>query len=71
MKIDDVIKKCIEVPGISIKQDKYSTELIMKTREGKGSMTFFPLFPGLSLALSFVNSPTWASPDLRSDSSIT
>ena len=50
MKIDDVIKKCIEVPGISIKQDKYSTELIMKTREGKGSMTFFPLFPGLSLA---------------------
>ena len=71
MKIDDVIKKCIEVPGISIKQDKYSTELIMKTREGKGSMTFFPLFPGLSLAYIFVNSPTWAAPDLRSDSSIT
>ncbi len=71
MKIDDVIKKCIEVPGISIKQDKYSTELIMKTREGKGSMTFFPLFPGLSLAYIFVNSPSWAAPDLRSDSSIT
>ncbi len=71
MKIDDVIKKCIEVPGISIKQDKYSMELILKTREGKGSMTFFPLFPGLSLAYIFVNSPTWTAPDLRSDSSIT
>lgn len=71
MKINDVIKKCIKIPGISIKQAEYSMELILNTKEGKGSMTFFSLFPGLSLAYIFINSPTWTAPDLRSDSSIT
>ena len=71
MKTNDVIKKCIKIPGISIKQAEYSMELILNTKEGKGSMTFFSLFPGLSLAYIFVNSPTWTAPDLRSDSSIT
>ena len=70
MKIEDVIRKCIEIPGISLKREEYSTELLLKTKEGKGSMTFFPLFPGLSLAYIFVNSPTWAAPDLRLDSSV-
>lgn len=41
MKINDVIKKCIKIPGISIKQAEYSMELILNTKEGKGSMTFF------------------------------
>ena len=50
MKINDVIKKCIKIPGISIKQAEYSMELILNTKEGTGSMTFFSLFPGLSLA---------------------
>lgn len=45
MKINDVIKKCIKIPGISIKQAEYSMELILNTKEGKGSMTFFSLFP--------------------------
>ena len=71
MKINDVIKKCIKIPGISIKQAEYSMELILNTKEGKGSMTFFSLFSGLSLAYIFINSPTWTAPDLRSDSSIT
>ncbi len=53
MKINDVIKKCIKIPGISIKQAEYSMELILNTKEGKGSMTFFSLFPGLSLAYIF------------------
>ena len=57
MKINDVIKKCIKIPGISIKQAEYSMELILNTKEGKGSMTFFSLFPGLSLAYIFINSP--------------
>ena len=56
MKINDVIKKCIKIPGISIKQAEYSMELILNTKEGKGSMTFFSLFPGLSLAYIFINS---------------
>ena len=41
MKINDVIQKCIKIPGISIKQAEYSMELILNTKEGKGSMTFF------------------------------
>lgn len=64
MKINDVIKKCIKIPGISIKQAEYSMELILNTKDGKGSMTFFSLFPGLSLAYIFINSPTWTAPDL-------
>ncbi|MCD2491956.1 AraC family transcriptional regulator [Lacrimispora sp. NSJ-141] len=70
MKIDDIIRKCIEVPGISIKRSNFSAELLMKTKEGKGSMTFFPLFPGLTLAYIFVNSQAWAAPNIRKDSSI-
>ena len=45
MKIDDIIRKCIEIPGISIKRSDFSAELLMKAKEGKGAMTFFPLFP--------------------------
>lgn len=70
MKIDDIIRKCIEIPGISIRRNDFSAELLMKTKEGKGSMTFFPLFPGLTIAYIFVNSPVWAAPDFRGDSSI-
>lgn len=54
MKIDEIIKKSIEVPGISIKRSEYSAELILKEKDGKGSMTFFPLFPGLTLAYIFI-----------------
>lgn len=45
MKIDDIIRKCIEIPGVSIKRSEFNAELLMKTKEGKGSMTFFQLFP--------------------------
>ena len=45
MKIDDIIRKCIEIPGVSIKRSEFNAELLMKTKEGKGSMTFFSTFP--------------------------
>ena len=61
----------MEVRSVSYTHLEYSMELILNTKEGKGSMTFFSLFPGLSLAYIFINSPTWTAPDLRSDSSIT
>lgn len=70
MKIDDIIKKCIEIPGISIKCNDYSTELLLKGKEGKGSMTFFSLFPGITIAYIFVNSPTWPAPNFCEKSSI-
>lgn len=70
MKIDDIIRKSIEVPGISIKHSNFSVELLLNEKEGKGSMTFFPLFPGLTIAYIFVNSPTWTAPDFCGDRSI-
>lgn len=70
MNIDDIIRKCIEIPGISIKRSDFSAELLMKSRDGKGSMTFFPLFPGLTIAYIFVNSPTWTAPNFCEDGSI-
>lgn len=63
MVIDDIIRKCIEIPGVSLKQGEFSTELILKTADGKGSMTFFPLLPGFTLSYIFVNSATWPAPD--------
>lgn len=70
MKIDDIIRKCIEIPGVSIKRSEFNAELLMKTKEGKGSMTFFQLFPGLTIAYIFINSQTWAAPNLGEDSFI-
>lgn len=62
MKIQDVLQKSMETPGISVKQDIYSTELLLHTPDGKGSMTFFSLFPGITLAYIFVNASSWEAP---------
>lgn len=67
MKIHDVIQKCLETPGISVKKDTYSTELILNSKDGKGSMTFFPLFPGITLAYIFVNASIWEAPDMQNN----
>ena len=64
MKIDEVIRKCLEIPGISLKQGEFSSEMILNSKDGKGSMKFFPLFPGITLAYIFVNSNTWPAPKL-------
>ena len=69
MKMDEVFKKCLEIPGISLNQGTYSSEMILKQKEGKGSMTIFPLFPGITLAYIFVNSPFWPAPKLSPDGS--
>ena len=70
MKIDDIIRKCIEIPGISLKRSNYSAELLLNGKEGKGSMTFFPLFPGITVAYIFVNSPTWTAPNFYGNGSV-
>lgn len=67
MKINDVIRGCLETPGISLKQNNYSTEMLMNSNDGKGSLTFFPLFPGITLAYIFVNASVWKAPDMHED----
>ncbi|MDO4281560.1 MAG: AraC family transcriptional regulator [Peptococcaceae bacterium] len=70
MTIEDIITKCIEMPGISIKRNDHCAELLLKTKDGKGSMTFFPLFPGLTLAYIFVNATSWPAPHFHEDHTI-
>lgn len=70
MKIDDIIRKCIEIPGISLKRSDFSAELLLNGKDGKGSMTFFPLFPGITIAYIFVNSPTWTAPNFCGNGSV-
>ena len=69
MRIDDLIGKCMETPGISMKKGMFYTELLLHQADGRGSMVFFPLFPGMTLAYIFVNSPSWPAPDLGQNSS--
>ena len=57
MNIDEIIRKCVEVPGISIERGEYSAGLFLNGKDGKGSVTFFPLFSGLTLAYISVNAP--------------
>ncbi|MBX4262727.1 AraC family transcriptional regulator [Clostridium estertheticum] len=64
MNTNKIINKCIEIPGISLKKNPANIELCMQQDNGKGSMTFFSIFPGISIAYIFINSPTWPIPDL-------
>lgn len=64
MNTSEIMKKCVEIPSVSVKKNENSIELCMKQINGKGSMTFFSLFPGISIAYVFINSPTWPMPDL-------
>lgn len=64
MNLNDILGECVQVPGISLKENSNSIELCMEQQAGKGSMTFFSVFPGVSLSYIFINSPTWPMPDL-------
>lgn len=64
MKIDEIIKKSIEIPCISIKRGEFSAELILKERDGKGSMIFFPSVPRSYIGLYFCEFSRLDSPRL-------
>ena len=52
MVIDDIIKKCIEIPGIS-KHRRFTRRTDSeKTADGKGSITFFLYFRDLPFPIS-------------------
>lgn len=68
MKINDVLKKCVENPCVSLKEGPHSTRLVLNQPDGRGLITFFPLFPGISLAYIFINSSTWPAPELFPES---
>lgn len=64
--IDTIIKKCAEMPGISMKSGELHTDLILNIPEGNGHITFFPLFPGLTISYIFVQAPIWPAPNSSS-----
>ena len=66
MQTSDILKKCIEIPGVSLKKSEYHMELTLEQPNGKGEMTFYSLFPGILLAFIHVNSPIWPAPNLQS-----
>lgn len=66
MQTSDILKKCIEIPGVSLTKNDSYMELTLDQPGGKGLMTFYSLFPGILLAYVHVNSPMWPAPDLQS-----
>lgn len=66
METSDVLKKCIEIPGVSLTKNDNYMELTLEQPDGKGTMTFYSLFPGILLAYIHVNSPIWPAPNLHS-----
>lgn len=69
MKIEEVLQKCISTPGVSIKKSDISAELILSQENGSGSMVFYPVFPGITIAYIHVSADTWPAPDLHDEDS--
>lgn len=65
MQTSDILKKCIEIPGVSLKKSDNYIELTLERSDGGGVMTFYSLFPGILLAFIHVHSPIWSAPDLQ------
>lgn len=64
LEINEVIAKCMEAPGISVLKDDDKTTLCLEQKDGNGTMRFFSIFPGVTLAYIDIHSPTWPAPDL-------
>lgn len=62
MNTAEVIEKCRELPGVTVKTEKNYIDLILSDAGGTGRMRFFPVFPGVTLARIFVAAPTWPPP---------
>ncbi len=59
---EEIITQCRALPGVTVLEREDGAELQLSTREGTGSMRFFPLFPGLTLAAISVSAPCWPAP---------
>ena len=64
MKIDEIIKKSIEIPGISIKRGEFSAELILKERDRERFHDFFSSVPRSYIGLYFCEFSRLDSPRL-------
>lgn len=57
--IYSILENSDSVSGVTLKNNPNSSTLLLDHANGRGRMTFHPLFPGLTLAFIFVNAPVW------------
>ena len=63
MDTADIITKCRLLPGVTVRStDGGVAEMLLRSGEGSGKMSFFPLLPGVTLALISVAAPSWPAP---------
>lgn len=69
MTLDDILAPCLGVPGVSLTRDDISFSLHLDTTDGCGSIRFFILWPGCTLAFVRVHAPRWpiATPPAPAD----
>lgn len=67
MNTAEVIKSCRALPGVTVKETENYMELLLSHNEGSGSMRFFHMFPGVTLALISVSAPFWPAPVLTGE----
>lgn len=48
-----IIKQCRSLPGVTVTEGDGRVELRLSCEEGSGRMRFIPLFPGITLALTY------------------
>lgn len=67
MKMEDVLKECLEQPHISLKTNPIGNELILNHNGQKGRMLFIPVLEGITLAYIDIHAASWPAPDLHSN----
>ena len=64
MTLKDVLLKCADAPDVTLLQEKEYDKLVLESQKESGSMVFFSLFPGITLAYIHVHAASWPAPDL-------
>ena len=65
--IYNILENSDAVSGVTLKNSPNSSTLLLDRADGKGRMTFYTLFPGMTLAFIFVNAPVWPESDENSN----
>ena len=66
-RIDRILENSDSVSGVALKKGPDSSELLLHQANGKGRMTFYTLFPGLTFAFVFVNAPVWPESEANAE----
>lgn len=65
--IYSILENSNSISGVTLRNGPNSSELLLGQANGKGRMTFYTLFPGLTVAFIFVNATVWPESDANSD----